>query len=369
MRLAIVADWLVTFGGAEHVLAQCADMFPDAPLYTTVARPDAMGPLAGKTIHTSRLQRWYGLIGNHQILLPWMPQAMESLDLSAFDVVLSSSHAVAKGVIVRPGTVHVCYCHTPMRYAWEMEDQYLRDFRVPALLRKTVKRQLSRLRRWDLATAKRVDVFLANSLTTQERIKRIYARDSIVIPPPVDDRFFNGAIHEKRPEHYFLAVGRLVPYKRFDILIEAANALQLPLWIAGKGQEEARLRALAGPTVRFLGFVPDDDLPSLYAGANALLFPQEEDAGIVLLEAQACGTQVIAYRAGGALDVVVEGRTGVFASAQTADAIRTAIEHFRTQRWDRAFIREHARQFSRENFRAALGGEIERAFDGRERRN
>lgn len=373
MRLALVADWLTTFGGAEHVLAELTEMYPDAPIFTTVARRGSLGALDAADIRVTGLQRAYGILGNHQILLPWMPRAVESIDLSGFDVVLSSSHAVAKGVIPRPGTLHVCYCHTPVRYAWEMEDLYLKDFRVPGMLRKAVKRELSRLRRWDLTTAKRVDLFLANSRTTQERIARIYARNSIVVPPPVEDKFFAVPLRAAPPPTphpqpptppYFLAVGRLVPYKRFDLLIQAANALKLPLKIAGRGQDEARLRAMAGPTVELLGFVPDADLPGLYAGAEALLFPQYEDAGIVLLEAQACGAPAVAYRAGGATDAVEEGKTGLFFDAQTEESVRDALERFRNMRFDRAAIRERTRRFSRAHFAQTIRTTMRDAWEG-----
>jgi glycosyltransferase involved in cell wall biosynthesis len=379
MRIALVADWLTTFGGAEHVLAELCDLFPGAPLFTTVARRGKLGSLDRADIRTSRLQRLYQLIGNHQILLPLMPRMIEDIDLRGFDVILSSSHAVAKGVVPPSDAVHVCYCHTPVRYAWEMEEEYLRDFRVPNWARKRVKRELSKLRRWDMTTTKRVDVFLANSTTTQERIKRIYGRESRVVAPPVDDRFFEervaGSDERLAPKEdsfatryplpatrYFLAIGRLVPYKRFDLLIETANALRLPLKIAGRGQDEARLRAMAGPTVEFLGFVPEDALAALYAGAKGLLFPQHEDAGVVLLEAQACGTPAVAFKAGGALDVVADGENGVLFETQTADSLRAAVERFETISFDRASIRAKAERFRRGRFRDDVRAAVEQAY-------
>lgn len=357
MRLAIVADWLVTFGGAEHVLADIAELYPDAPLYTTVYRKGQIGPLDRRDIRTTGLQRLYGLTRNHQVLLPLMPRAVEGIDLTGFDVILTSSHAVAKGIIPPAGAVHVCYCHTPVRYAWEMENEYIRDFRVPGILQKTVRRQLKRLRRWDMTTAKRVDVFLANSATTQERIRRIYGRESTVVPPPVADRFFDQNVAEHAGT-YFLAVGRFVPYKRFDLLIEAANRTGIELKVAGDGQDAPRLRAMAGPTVEFLGRVPDDDLPALYAGARALLFPQVEDAGIVLREALACGTPCIALREGGALDAVREGISGTLFNSQTTDALLDAIRRFEQGSWDRAAIRNEAHVFSRDRFAAAMQNAI-----------
>ncbi len=360
MNLALAADWLTTYGGAEHVIAEFLHMFPNAPLFTTVMKKSALGGLT-PDIRVSKLQKWYELIGNHQVLLPWMPRAIESLDLRDYDVVLSSSHAVGKGVIVEPSTLHICYCHTPVRYAWEMEEEYLRDFRVPKMLKKTIKRELAKIRRWDLTSAKRVDFYIANSTTTQERIKRIYNRESIVLSPPVDERFF-ATSHKLPATSYFLAVCRLVPYKRIDLLIQVANELKLPLKIAGRGQDEARLRAMAGDTVEFLGFVPEEKLPELYANAKAFLFPQYEDAGVVLLEAQASGTPVIAFDAGGAKDLLKDGETGIFFAEQTTDSLKDALERFQSHTWDREKIRSHARAFSQTIFREKLKRIIEEAY-------
>jgi len=354
MKLALVADWLPTFAGAEHVIAECCALWPDAPLHTTIARHGKLGPLDKQKICTTPLQKWYSLLGNHKIFLPWMPRALENIDLSAYDVIISSSHAVGKGIVPPPSAVHICYCHTPMRYAWEMEDLYLLDFGIPRRLRKKVKQFLKRIRRWDLTTAKRVDVFIANSTTTQERIKRIYDRDSIVIHPPVSERFFATQSDASSSAPYFLAIGRLVPYKKFDLLIEAANAEGFPLKIAGTGDDFARLKAMAGPTVEMLGYIEDDDLPALYANADALLFPQFEDAGVVPLEAQACGTPVIAYGLGGVLDTVQDGRTGVFFSEQTVESLLDAIKKFESMRFDSEATAQHAKQFSSANFKERL---------------
>ncbi len=359
MNLAIVADWLTVFGGAEHAIAEFRAVWPEAPIFTTVARKENLGPLASADIRTTPLQRWYRLVGKHQILLPWMPRNVEDMDLRGFNVVLSSSHAVAKGIVPPPGARHVCYCHTPMRYAWEMEEEYLEDFKVPRLLRPAVRKQLKHLRRWDLQTAKRVDAFLANSTETQKRIRRIYARESTVIPPPVDDRFFAAPLPPMAGRRGFLAVGRLVPYKKFDLLIAVANALKIPLTIAGRGQDEKRLRGLAGPTVTFRGFVPDGELPSLYAEAAAVLFPQYEDAGIVPMEAQACGTPVVAYGAGGALDSVQDGVTGVFFKEQDEASLTEALRRFASVTFDPDVIRGHAKRFSASHFRKTIRAAVE----------
>lgn len=363
MNIALTADWLTTNGGAEQVLAEFRTLWPRAPFFTTVTREGSIPALAGADIRTSGLQRWYRLLKNHQLLLSAMPRAMESLDVRGYDVVLSSSHAVGKGIVPESGTLHVCYCHTPMRYAWEMEDEYLRDFRVPAFLRPAIKRRLERLRQWDLTTARRTDLFIANSETSQERIKRIYGRDSVVIPPPVKNRFLESPLRTQAPASpYFLAVGRMVPYKRFDLLIEAANERKLPLKIVGRGQDDKRLRAMAGPTVEFLGYVPDADLPALYANADALLFPQYEDAGIVQLEAQACGTPVIAYDAGGAKTLTKNGVTSILFPRQTKESLMEALDAFATKTWDRAAIRDFARGFSQDVFRGRMQETVDAAY-------
>ena len=369
MKIALTADWLITLAGAEQVLLQLHQLYPDAPIFTTVVKPSAIGSLANADIRTTRLQRIYPLLRHHQWLLPWMPRAIESHDLGGYDVILSSSHAVGKGIIPSPNAVHISYCHTPMRYAWEMEDQYLEDFRIPRRLRPSLRRILAHICLWDLTTAKRVDVFIANSSTTQERIARLYNRESSVIPPPVHERFFRFPLKHNPPSSdYYLAVGRFVPYKRFDMLITLANTEQLPLWIAGEGQDYARLRRMAGPTVRFLGKVSDDELPALYANAKTLLFPQHEDAGIVLLEAHACGTPAIAYRAGGALDALVEGTTGIFFNEQTTDALHSAIQTFEGKQWNRQHIRIHAEQYSALRFRERIEKELHSALGKRGKR-
>ncbi len=362
MRLAITTDWLVASGGAERVIAEMHTLWPEAPIFTTVLGEECPGRFT-PSIRTPPLERGYRLLRTHRALLPWMPRAVESWDLRGFDVILSSSHAVAKGCIPPSTARHICYCHTPMRYIWEMEERYLDDLRLSGPLRSFVKWQFKKIRQWDLTTAKRVDLFIANSLVTEERIRRVYNRESIVLHPPVDDRFFHVPLQTSKPENqqtpYFLAVGRLVPYKRFDLLLETANKLSLPLQIAGVGPDFARLQQQAGPTVQFLGYVPEEELPELYRNATALLFPVEEDAGIAPLEAQACGTPVIAFKKGGVLDTVKEGETGTFFTKQTVAALSEALERFREMRFEGARIRDHARQFSSEQFRGKLREVVE----------
>ncbi len=366
MKLAIAADWLPTYGGAEHVVSALSGLWPEAPIFTTIASVSPLPDSLKKAdIRVSPLQIAYRILGRHQWLLPWMPRAVEAMDFTGFDIILSSSHAVGKGIIPPGNSVHVCYCHTPMRYAWEMEEEYLKDFRIRGPLKKYVRSELKHMRRWDLTTAQRVDHFIANSSETQSRIQRIYGRNSTVIPPPVDARFYDFCLPTSASptshRTYFLAIGRMVPYKRFDLLIELANTLKLPLKIAGQGSEEARLKAMAGPTVEFLGYVSEEDLPALYANALALFFPQIEDAGIVPMEAQACGTPVIALGQGGILDVVVPDITGMLADAQTIDSLREAVKKFQGTQWDHETIRTHARSFHIDVFLNRMRTEIEKA--------
>jgi glycosyltransferase involved in cell wall biosynthesis len=249
-----------------------------------------------------------------------------------------------------------------MRYAWEMEAQYLKDFRIRGLLKRFVRGELKRLRRWDLATARRVDHFIANSTETQKRIKRIYGRESVIVSPPVDERFYQTPLTAHRspltPSSYFLAIGRLVPYKRFDLLIELANMLKLDLRIAGTGTDEARLKKLAGPTVHFLGFVADSELPDLYANASFLLFPQIEDAGIVPLEALASGLPVIAFGEGGILDILRHGENGLLVPKQTVEAFARAVKEARSIQWDRSAIRGTAEKFSYRSFCEKIEKEV-----------
>ncbi len=360
-NLAITTDWLVSRGGAERVIDEMRKVWPKAPVFTTVHQPSTCN-LQLATVTTSSLQPLYNILGTHRPLLSLMPRAVESWDLRGYDVILSSSHAVAKGCIPPSSARHVCYCHTPMRYAWEMEEEYLNDFRLWGPMRRIIKRHLKKLREWDYATSLRVDQFIANSQTVADRIARLYGRESIVLPPPVDDQFFQPETRNQKPANpYYLALGRLVPYKRFDLLIAVANHEKLPLVIAGKGPEEEKLKALAGPTVTFLGHVPDADLPALYANAQALLFPVHEDAGIVPLEAQACGTPVIALDRGGTRDTVISEETGLFFEEQTPESLTRAIQRFALMHFDARRIREHARQFSGSAFRRALKEIIERS--------
>jgi len=352
MRTAIVHDYLTQFGGAERVLKVLMDMFPHAPVYTLVhdTRVTA-GVLDARRIRTSFLQKIPLARSRHRLFPLVMPLAVEQFDLSAYDLVLSASHSFGKGVITRPETLHVSYCFTPLRYAWDDSHRYVREFGVPTLLRALVPLALTYVRMWDVQAADRVDAFLAISRFVAERIRKYYGRTSTVVYPPVDTETFRpqGSVGDR-----FLVVSRLLPYKRIDLAVEACNGLRVPLDIVGTGPEEGQLRSIAGPTIRFLGFLPDDDVARLYASCRAFLFPQEEDFGLTVLEAAAAGRPAVAFRGGGALETVVEGETGVLFSEQTTDSLGTGMEDVLRRAWDSERIRAHAVRFSTLAFRRSF---------------
>ena len=356
MQIALVCDWLTNFGGAEQVMLALHELFPFAPIYTSVYNQDKMPSFRMAEMHTSFLQKIPGAQKYHQLFLELMPYAFESFDLSDYDVVFSNCHSCAKGVITKPETTHLCYCHTPTRYLWGDWQAYLADFPLPFWLKPLISSRLHKLRQWDFLAASRVDHFFANSRNVQERVKKYYRRESEVLYPPVRISDFKLSQNEGS---YFLAVGRLIPYKRFDLVIRAFNQLKLPLWIAGEGPEYRKLKTLAKTNVKFCGRVNDTELAELYGNCRALIFPQEEDFGIVPLEAQACGRPVLAYGCGGALETVVEEKTGLFFQTQTPEAIAAVVQEFASRKWDSISIRHHAEQFDTEVFKEKVRGIIE----------
>ena len=349
MKVALVHDYLNQMGGAERVLLALHEIFPDAPIYTSIYDPKFVDVAFQKMdIRTSFMQKFPLVTTHHQPYLPFYPFAMESLDLRGYDLVLSSSSAFGKGVIVRPETMHICYCHTPMRWCWSY-DEYIEREQLGKAARRVLPFLITGLRVWDQTTAARVDHFIANSPVVAERIQKYYRREAVVIPPPVEaDRFSFDA--STTPEDYFLIVSRLIPYKRIDLAIEACNQLQLPLVIIGGGRDEERLKQMAGPTIRFMGRLSDQDVLHYYTHCRALLFPGEEDFGITPLEAQASGRPVIAYGAGGALASVVEGVTGEFFSEQTVESLATVLATFNERNYHASIIRNHALEFDKPRF-------------------
>lgn len=361
MRLALVHDWLNQIGGAEDVLEHLVRYYPDAPIFSSIYAPDLMPEDYRRwDIRTSWLDRLPGIHRAHQRYLPLYPLAWGTTDLSSYDVVLSNKSGFCHGVHTGPHTLHVCYCLAPTRYIWNLDDYLAREnFSAPVRLAARVVARL--YRQWDYAAAQRVHHLIAISTEIQERIRRYYQRASVIIYPPVEvsDRF----APVPHPEDYFLVVSRLVPYKRIDLAVEACTRLNLPLLVAGQGRDRARLESLAGPTVRFLGFVPDDDLPDLLARCRALIFPGLEDFGIAPVQAQAAGRPVIAFRGGGALDTVIPGLTGEFFTEQTAEALMAALRAFDPGAYDPQAIRAHALRFDSAVFKRAITTFVQSAWE------
>jgi glycosyltransferase involved in cell wall biosynthesis len=359
-RVAVVHDWLTIPGGSEQVVLELLEMFPAAELFTSVYDPDPWpAQIKERPVHASPLNRIPGATRHYPKLLPLMNAAFRSFDLSGFDLILSSSHACAKNVRTPPGTLHVCYCHTPMRYAWE--EGFLDGEDVGRLTRMALPPLLARLRRQDLAGAAGPDVFVANSSHVAERIERFYGRPAEVVHPPVDVGHYLAL--QRTAGDYYLAFGRVVPYKRVDIAVGACTELGRPLKVAGDGRAMDSVRAGAGAGVEFLGKVSEAERDRLLGGARALLFPGEEDFGIVPVEAQAAGLPVIAYGVGGARETVLDGRTGVLFAEQDAASLVGAIERFEGLALDPEALRENARGFGRERFRAEIAAVIARAAD------
>lgn len=348
VRVALVHDYLNQMGGAEKVLLTLTELFPSAPIYTSIYAPNRVDRrFRSMDIRTSFMQRLPLVKRKHQPFLPLFPQAFERMDLRGYDLVISDSSAFAKGVVTRPDALHVCYCHTPMRWAWNYED-YVERERLGRLARTALPPFISRLRQWDYATAARVDHFLANSPTVAARIAKYYRREATYLPPPVEtSRFHVSAEHDD----YFLVVSRLVPYKRLDLAVEACSRLHLPLRVIGGGRDEARLRRIAGKTVRFLGRLSDEEVHAQLARCRAFIFPGEEDFGITPVEAMAAGRPVVAYGAGGALATVVDGVTGLYFFQQTPEALMEALAHLDTMTFDAHVVRRHAEEFDSDRFK------------------
>ena len=369
-RVALAHDWLTGMRGGEKVLAALAARFPDAPIYTLFHLRGSVAPeLERREIHTSFLQRAPGLRRFYRHYLPLFPSAIEDLSLAEYDLVLSSSHCVAKGVLPAPHAFHVCYCHTPMRYAWDQERSYFP--RRTGLVARARGVALSRLRSWDVASAARVDLFLANSTFVAGRIRRYYRRRATVLPPPVDVEFFTpgGAAAPGSSGGYLLSVAALSPYKRHDVAIAAAAATGSTLRIVGDGPLRAQLQRRSGARVELLGRVEGERLRDLYRGASAFVQPAIEDFGIAAVEALACGVPVIAAGEGGVLDIVEDGRHGVlYDPAQGESGLTQAIDRCRQTRFNSLDIRRRAETFGRQRFDERLLSVLEKQLPVRLRR-
>jgi glycosyltransferase involved in cell wall biosynthesis len=354
-HVAIVHDWLNGMRGGEKTLEAILELFPQADIFTLLLdREKISDTISQRKITTSFVQRLPLAQSSYRYLLPLFPKAVESFDLSGYDLVISTSHCVAKGARPPDGAMHVCYCFSPMRYVWVFQEEYFGRGPVRRVLLRPV---LDWLKRWDRRTSRRVHHFVAISKTVAERIARFYGRDSTVIHPPVDTTFFSPGGEQ---QDSFLVVSALVPYKRVDLAIRAFNKLRLPLVVIGDGPDYRRLKAMAGGTVSFRGWVSDEEVREAYQGCRALVFPGVEDFGLTPVEAQACGKPVIACGEGGVTESVREGVTGLFFHGQTVEALVAAVRAFQTTRFDPALARENSLRFSREVFKERLKDYISR---------
>lgn len=362
MKIALAHDYLVQYGGAERVLECFTELFPDAPIHTLVYDKDSMhGVFEGKNIKTSFLQKIPFAVKNHRIF-PWlMPMAAEQFDFSDYDIVLSDSSSYMKGIITGPKTLHISYIHTPMRYAWDDCQKYTSDFYFPNFIKKLVPFAMNYIRIWDRAAAERVDKIIANSNFVARRIKKYYRRDSTVIYPPVNfDDFY--VSEKKTEEEYFLMVGRLLSYKKFDIAIKAFNKLGLKLKIIGRGPEFKRLKKMAKSNIEFLGRASEKELAKYYSECQAFIFPQEEDFGIVAIEAMASGRPIIAFHGGDIPEHVEEGKSGLFFYKQTPRDIYNVIRRFEDFSFNPHYVREQARKFDKSVFKSKIKEYIDKEF-------
>lgn len=362
VKLALVHDWMNQVGGAEDVLVDLVSMFPAAPIYTSIYAPNIMPAFYRQwDIRTLWLDRMPAIHKYHQPYLPLYPLAWGGLDLSDYDVVLSNKSGFCHGLQHDKNTLHICYCLAPTRYVWQFESYIAREG-IGGAVATALKPLIAAMRRWDYAAAKRVDHFIAISTDIQNRIRQFYDRDSVIIYPPVDTERF-AAARTDGVEDYFLVVSRLIPYKRIDLAVQAATKLGVPLKIGGKGRDLDRLREMAGPSVEFLGYVPDEELPTLMARCKAFIFPGLEDFGITPVQAQAAGRPVIAYGAGGALDTVIPGVTGEHFNDLTFDSLVRVMAAFDARHYDPAQIQAHAAKFDKSVFAEQLQSYIERSWE------
>lgn len=363
MRVALVHDHLCQDGGAEKVLQVFCKMFPSAPIFTlTYEDWNIKKNYPGRHIEASIIHRMPGGIKHYRWFMPFMPMATEFFDLSGYDVVLSSSSSFAKGVITTPDTLHVCYCHTPTRYLWSDTHSYINDLPYNKYFKKVISLAMNYTRMWDKLAADRVDEYISNSQTSLRRIKKYYKREAEIIHPSI--RLQDFYVSEK-PEDFYLAGCRLVPYKRVDIVIKAFKELGKPLKIFGDGLDLERLREIAdgAENIEFLGRVSEKEKFELYSKCQAFINPQLEDFGITPLEAMASGRPVIAFGKGGSLESIVEGKTGIFFPSEKPEAIIEAVKRFESMEFDPEEIRKHAEKFSEEKFIEQIDNFIKEKYE------
>lgn len=365
LKVALVHDFLDTYGGAERVLGVISEIFPEAPIYTLIYNKEKMrGKFKDREIHTSFLQKFPNWIKKRKkYLVPFMPTAPETFDLRDFDLVVSSSGAWSKGIVTRLNTKHICYMHSPMRFVWDYNEKYVQEIgKKMGIFRRML---LSYLRIWDFEAAQRPDILVANSEYTKKRIQKYYRRDSQVIYPSILENSAKKDNLKIKEENYFLVVSRLSAYKKVDLVVEVFNKMGLPLVIIGEGEEEKRIKKIAGKNIKILSWQSDEVIQEYYKKARAFIFPAVDDFGLTMLEAMSQGTPVIAIKKGGALEIIKEGVTGEFFEAQTievlADGVRRFIEKENT--YNKETIRAEAKKFSKEKFKADLMDLIKKELD------
>jgi glycosyltransferase involved in cell wall biosynthesis len=359
MRVALIQDWLTGMRGGEKVLAALGGIFPAADIFTLFYQPDRVSDgINSHRVFASPLNRLPGVLRYYRNLLPLMPRAIESFDLRGYDLAISSSHAVAKGVRVPAGVPHICYCHTPMRYLWAASSDYFQVDFGSIVKRPALGMFAPWLRRWDVRASRSVTQFLANSENVRSRIADAYGRDARVVYPPVDTDFFTPDPRRPAAEDYYLVVSALEPYKRIDLAIRATRRLGRRLIVAGRGSQARALQRIAGRDVEFTGWIDDQQLRELYRGCRALLFPGLEDFGMCPVEAQACGRPVIAYGRGGALESIHDRVTGLFFAEQTVESLVEAMETFEILPFDPTAARRNSLRFSQANFEMGIRASV-----------
>lgn len=359
MKVALVHDFLLKLGGAERVLGVLSEMYPEAPIYTLLYDEEVCGKVfPSDRVHTSKLQNFPGFLRRrHRLLTSMFPRAIEELDLSGYDLVISSSAAYSHGLIVPVDTKHICYCHSPMRYAWDHAPKYLEENRISGWRKILYALLMKNLREWDQVAAQRPDKYLANSQTVALRLKKYYKVDASVVFPPVDVHKFK--VTEENSD-YFLIVSTLTPYKRIDLAVQLFNKIGRRLVVIGDGPHREYLEAIAADNIDFLGFKEDEEVREYMQNCRALLFPGEDDFGIVPVEAMACGKPVLAYGKGGALETIVPGQTGEFFYEPTVESMEDALARlmYNEKKYKPLSIRRHANLFGREEFEKKVKKEI-----------
>lgn len=360
MKIALVHDYLAQDGGAEKVLQAFHEIWPQAPVFVLFYDKEKMPRFKELDIRESFIAKFPYSRKYYQWFLPFMPVATERHNLHQFDLILSSTSAFAKGVLTRPETLHISYCHTPTRYLWTDTHEYIADLKYNVLIKLLLPRLIHRLRIWDKMSVDRVDYFIANSDTVRQRIQKYYRRDSDIIYPPADTHKF---FINKEIGDYFVTGGRLAPHKRFDLVVKVFNRLRWPIKIFGDGLELENLKKIALPNIEFLGRITDAEKAKILSRAKAFIHPQIEDFGITPVESMASGRPVIAYSVGGATETIIPGETGVFFNEQTWESLLDAVLHFDAKAWNSELIREHALRFAAGNFKMRIKKYIEDRYE------